>query len=317
MRPGTASSRGTPTALDVQTLGDIHKVLLGHESREMPTPWRCGLTFRDRGLRCGLRQREGGPCGVLAVVQAYVLREILRAADGAAVDFSCVAPEAAGEAMVAALAHIIWSARVGRVATVASCRCQELPPLRAAAGEIMSTTCGSLTEVLASVRSSIGSFLRDGGPGVPMLLYSLTLTRGIAMIGRDADFPTPLIGVNGYCSQELVNLLLIGRAHSNVFDGERSVGGSDDANRSEDGCRLRGIPRRAPVGFLTLFERQVTLTLIRTLTLTRRLPHALRAAGVRAAKPSSETRACPATPLCTCRSLLPPHRVRATRIWPD
>ena len=49
--------------------------------------------------------------------------------------------------------------------------------------------------------------------------------------------------------QELVNLLLFGRAHSNVFDGEQTVGG-------DAGCRLRGTPRRSPVGFLTLFERQ-------------------------------------------------------------
>ena len=30
---------------------------------------------------------------------------------------------------------------------------------------------------------------------------------------------TPLIGAHGYCSQEMVNLLLTGRAVSNTFDG--------------------------------------------------------------------------------------------------
>ena len=53
----------------------------------------------------------------------------------------------------------------------------------------------------------------------------------------------------------------MGRAHSNVFDGERRVGSSAESaagggGDADDGCRLRGIPRRAPVGFLTLFERQ-------------------------------------------------------------
>ena len=65
--------------------------------------------------------------------------------------------------------------------------------------------------------------LRERGPGVAMLLYSLLLTRGIAMVQRDADFPASLIAPNGYCAQELVNLLLVGRAHSNVFDGEKVV----------------------------------------------------------------------------------------------
>uniref|UniRef100_A0A7S4JNG4 Deubiquitinating enzyme MINDY-3/4 conserved domain-containing protein n=1 Tax=Prymnesium polylepis TaxID=72548 RepID=A0A7S4JNG4_9EUKA len=95
--------------------------------------------------------------------------------------------------------------------------------------------------------------MRPDGPGIILLLYSLVLTRGLAMVQRDADFPTPLIGTNGYCAQELVNLLLVGRAHSNVFDGEKTVGGDDGCG---DGARLRGIPRKAPVGFLTLFERQ-------------------------------------------------------------
>ena len=115
-RPGTAGgSRGVPQPLDVQTLSDVHKALLG-VPQDMPAPWCCGFTFRDGGMRCGLRQCEGGPCGVLAAVQAFILREVLKAADGAAVDFASVSPEAAGEAKVAALGHIIWAARVGRVA---------------------------------------------------------------------------------------------------------------------------------------------------------------------------------------------------------
>ena len=50
--------------------------------------------------------------------------------------------------------------------------------------------------------------------------------------------------------QELVNLLLLGRAVSNVFDGEKRVGGSD-------GLLLRGVAPSdapAPVGLLSLLE---------------------------------------------------------------
>ena len=272
MRPHTASSQRVVT-LDMQALGDIHKALLGHESREMPPPWCCGFTFRDTGMRCGLRQREGGPCGVLAAVQAYVLRDVIGRFEGD-VNVHSVSPKEAGEALVSALGHIIWSARVGRVASVASCKCTELPPLRAAAGEIMVSTCNSQADVVAAVRSTISVYRSERGPGVPLLLYSLVLTRGIGMIGRDADFPTPLIMSNGYCSQELVNLVLLGRAHSNVFDGERSVGGSDDVNRSEDGCRLRGVPKRSHIGFLTLFERQGYVSLL-TMSNSRRCAHSL------------------------------------------
>ena len=31
---------------------------------------------------------------------------------------------------------------------------------------------------------------------------------------------SPLIGAHGYCSQEMVNLLLTGQAVSNTFDGQ-------------------------------------------------------------------------------------------------
>ena len=48
-------------------------------------------------------------------------------------------------------------------------------------------------------------------------------------------------------SQELVNLLLIGRAHSNVFDGERVLGDERRGKRSFDPTPSRaglGLPRR-------------------------------------------------------------------------
>lgn len=140
---------------------------------------------------------------------------------------------------------------MGRLANVVVCKRQTLPSLRESAGELICTECKSADDVAAAVRAGIGAFMR--APGVAMLLYSLLLTRGIAMVQRDADFPATLIAPNGYCAQELVNLLLFGRAHSNVFDGEQTVGG--DAGTAE-GCRLRGTPKRSPVGFLTLFERQ-------------------------------------------------------------
>jgi Domain of unknown function (DUF4205) len=63
-----------------------------------------------------------------------------------------------------------------------------------------------------------------------------------------------------------VNLLLIGRAHSNVFDGQQTLSstpatGSADTTTaatataaSSDVVVLRGITHKGPVGFLTLFE---------------------------------------------------------------
>ena len=101
-RPTTSTGgrKGTTSSLDQETLYSIHKVLLGAEQREFPDTWKGGFAFREgeRALRCGLWQREGGPCGVLAAVQAYVLRGIYVAgAPVAPQDITC---EAAGSLSV-------------------------------------------------------------------------------------------------------------------------------------------------------------------------------------------------------------------------
>ena len=262
-RPSTAGRRMQVSTLDQDTIGNIHTVIFGNQNMEFPPAWQGGFAYREDGMLCGLRQREGGPCGVIAAVQAFVLREVYAASEAEGVeriDPNTVPREVAGDALVRALAHIIWAARVGRVASVVNCKTARLPQLRSAAGELTATQCGSQADVTSCVRASIGSYRSPDGPGIALLLYSVTLTRGIAMVGRDADFPSSLIMGNGYCAQELVNLLIVGRAHSNVFNGEQRVGSSAESGAAggdaDDGCRLRGIPRRAPVGFLTLFEKQ-------------------------------------------------------------
>ncbi|KYO01185.1 hypothetical protein PRSY57_0629000, partial [Plasmodium reichenowi] len=60
--------------------------------------------------------------------------------------------------------------------------------------------------------------------GVISFLYSVILTRGLHNVKNDMDdINHPLIGIYGHCSQELVNLLLTGRACSNVFDNNNVI----------------------------------------------------------------------------------------------
>lgn len=49
----------------------------------------------------------------------------------------------------------------------------------------------------------------------------------------------------GYCTQDLVNLIVVGRAHSNVFNREMIL---------DEHTTLRGVPAPSTIGFLTLFE---------------------------------------------------------------
>ena len=64
------------------------------------------------------------------------------------------------------------------------------------------------------------------------------------------DLEMSLIGEHAYCSQELVNLLLTGKAVTNVFDGNKSFGDLD----ASDCYLLKGIPRTSKLGLLTLLE---------------------------------------------------------------
>ena len=58
------------------------------------------------------------------------------------------------------------------------------------------------------------------------------------------DFTQPLVQRFGHCSQELVNLVICGQAVSNVFDGDKDVGG----------LKVKGIPQTYDIGYLTLLE---------------------------------------------------------------
>ncbi|CAE7863342.1 Mindy4 [Symbiodinium sp. KB8] len=50
----------------------------------------------------------------------------------------------------------------------------------------------------------------------------------------------------------MVNLMMFGRAYSNVFNGEKVL--ADDTGASTDQIVLRGVPFQSEIGFLTLFE---------------------------------------------------------------
>jgi ubiquitin carboxyl-terminal hydrolase MINDY-3/4 len=88
-------------------------------------------------------------------------------------------------------------------------------------------------------------FRRPGG--VLLLVLSLIASRTIETICDDFDDPvdTRLTGQFGHCSQELINLLLTGRAVSNVFDNTLSPSGD---------MICRGIQSRPVIGYLTQLE---------------------------------------------------------------
>ncbi|XP_016128479.1 protein FAM188B-like isoform X4 [Sinocyclocheilus grahami] len=108
-------------------------------------------------------------------------------------------------------------------------------------------------ETLDDLTSVLEQHIRqfESGPfGCILLTVSAILSRTIAIIQSDMDVPTStLIGAHGYCTQELVNLLLCGQAVSNVFDDEMKL---DSGNGNF--TFLKGIKARCNIGLLSLFE---------------------------------------------------------------
>ncbi|CAK4507330.1 unnamed protein product [Aphanomyces euteiches] len=198
------------------------------------------------GLRYGIVQHEGGPCGVMAVVQAYVLYYLFKEDSATWQDAS---RDQMQSALVLALTHIMWQAANGLTCKIA------LEGTAPALEHILVSQLNSRHELEKFISVHIRDYADPTGYGVVLLVASVILSRGISVIEADMDSPdgtTPtLIGAHDYCTQEMVNVLLLGYACSNVFDGSKDLSEDD---KTGSGMVLRGVQRPNLVGFLTLFE---------------------------------------------------------------
>mmetsp|Transcript_6379 Transcript_6379/g.11133 ORF Transcript_6379/g.11133 Transcript_6379/m.11133 type:complete len:385 (+) Transcript_6379:2-1156(+) len=223
---------------------------------QLPDAWKQGIFFAGY-QPYGIQQVEGGPCGVLAVVQAYLIRALLQrstSADGAGVLEANEKDRQ--EALIDALSEILFR-NVGdnKKAILMIPSSLGAAPLNASQLRCLQPAQFSSFEQLRhhlAQRPYRDLFFNPSGCGLALLLYSMVWTRGPEGIrARDADDEktVAMIGGHGYCTQELVNLMVFGRAYSNVFDGTKRLGSAKDG-----WMVLQGAPRRPAIGFLSLFE---------------------------------------------------------------
>ncbi|KAF8667413.1 hypothetical protein HU200_053097 [Digitaria exilis] len=241
-----------------------------------------GIRFSsDPETTMGLVQHEGGPCGVLATVQAYVLKYLLFFSDdlsnpeissplytlgqrrfyqssfSAGDDFSSLTDDRKTRALVHAMVEILFLCGTGKRAVVASIACINRGKTDAVLEGLSVESAMDLQKVLRTStftsRKDAFDILLANIPlfqsrlGAMLFLISALLSRGLEYIQEDRDDPSqPLVTAPfGHASQEIVNLLLCGEAVPNVFDGKMDLGG---------GMSLKGIPNNVEVGFLTLLE---------------------------------------------------------------
>ncbi|KAL3504463.1 hypothetical protein ACH5RR_034304 [Cinchona calisaya] len=265
--------------------GEVTKDILAQWSNQ-------GIRFSpDPDTSMGLVQHEGGPCGVLATIQAFVLKYLLfhpeesdyaapsmprntdprrsSKSECAAADiFSSLTEDRKSRALVRSMCEILFLCGNNETAVIASigvlhadvessedCSKDKViskllegfaiesgldlqKALRIEAYTSKTSAFRRLEEMLPVFRSRMGAIL---------FLVSALLSRGLDSVQADRDDPSqPLVTAPfGHASQEIVNLLLSGKAVANVFDGRMDLGG---------GMFVKGISSTVDVGFLTLLE---------------------------------------------------------------
>jgi hypothetical protein len=253
----TSASQSTVTASEVRAsqpdeLGEA----VGHQLLEcLVGPKRLlPSSFQKQGFypnpapgtpAYGLEQREGGPCGVLAVVQARLIQHY-HAPQGA---FRGAFEGSLVRALTQTLALACGSKRAATIVRPpdgTGGAPSSLKAQRAWLSQFRVLQVPSReADLEAAVRSVLPEWSEPDGPGLLCLVLSLILSRGGAdAVMRDMDHPASLIVEHGYCSQEVTNLALAGRATSNAHDGIVEAGG----------MQLKGYEEPLSVGFLSMLE---------------------------------------------------------------
>uniref|UniRef100_A0A8I5MZC7 Ubiquitin carboxyl-terminal hydrolase MINDY n=2 Tax=Cercopithecinae TaxID=9528 RepID=A0A8I5MZC7_PAPAN len=241
-----------------------------HDCEASAAVWSWFVFSESEGS--ALEQFEGGPCAVIAPVQAFLLKKLLFSSEKSS--WRDCSEEEQKELLCHTLCDILESAccdHSGSYCLVSWLRGKTTEETASISGSPAESSCQvehssalaveelgferfhaliqkrsfrSLPELKDAVLDQYSMW--GNKFGVLLFLYSVLLTKGIENIKNEIeDASEPLIDpVYGHGSQSLINLLLTGHAVSNVWDGDREC----------SGMKLLGIHEQAAVGFLTLME---------------------------------------------------------------
>ncbi|RUS76358.1 hypothetical protein EGW08_015888 [Elysia chlorotica] len=248
------------TSIDLKTAIALKNIVLGSSHQRYNDEWLLqAFTFSDMpNLKYGIVQKKGGPCGVLAAVQACLVQEMLFGDNKVSGSFKNISRQDRSRMLAYALSTILWRAggNTSAMVTIASDTNHIVSSTKFKHDDVTEKlelyTFTTYEELSSFILQSINQFEADGRPGVIQTMYSAILSRRAHKVRADFDVPeeNTLIGSHGYCTQELVNLLLTGRAVSNVFNDTVQL----DSGTIGEPVILKGISGRTDIGFLSLFE---------------------------------------------------------------
>ncbi|UKK02956.2 hypothetical protein MACK_003057 [Theileria orientalis] len=267
-------------------LNDILNTLFGKdqyrsvEKYEIESWCQHGFVNHTDGiLFWGLLQSRSGPCGVLAAIQSYMIRSLIFNYSFYG-ELSFLLQNTSAEEVLTALNDMYFNYISMKMPEFPRDYLYTIPLIEALCNILYNVAPNSVYNVILydklkdnydpidsllessytyrtfdNINSVANYFVNNldkltGQLGVISLVLSVICTRTLDKVKDDMDDPTqPLIGAYGHCSQELVNLLLHGRAVSNVFNGDKVI-----EDNSSVSMTLKGIGSQNTLGFLTDLE---------------------------------------------------------------
>eukprot|EP01126_Amoeba_proteus_P047270 TRINITY_DN5386_c0_g1_i12.p1 TRINITY_DN5386_c0_g1~~TRINITY_DN5386_c0_g1_i12.p1 ORF type:complete len:341 (-),score=60.22 TRINITY_DN5386_c0_g1_i12:175-1197(-) len=167
----------------------------------------------------GLRQNKNGPCGVLAVVQAFLLKDLIFL-QGEWVSSHQYPPR---EAIASSLSRVLEEILIRSRLDLGHASDGYKIVLPADPSSILLSSYESFLihhvprhQLLDFVRENLCQFQAPGG--LVLFVYSLILTRGVQQVILDSTMDSLIVGEWGLCTQALVNLCLLGVALPGVDD---------------------------------------------------------------------------------------------------
>lgn len=227
--------------------------------------WSQGFEFSESEPST-LTQRFGGPCGVLAPVQAHILKSLLAETMGS--NFNDLTSEKCKALLVQALCCILTKCKTTNYYIVTlkdvnkstgcstSIASEQEQDLRLTLDDELDPTTFHNLLVIIEMRDieHVRQFYLDhfhkleSRYGVLLFLYAVLLTKGLQNILNElcgAAEESLIHSAFGHASQALINLMLTGRCVPYVFDNDKNIGG----------LTLRGINQQSDIGFLTVMEQ--------------------------------------------------------------
>ncbi|XP_031554774.1 probable ubiquitin carboxyl-terminal hydrolase MINDY-4 [Actinia tenebrosa] len=250
-------SGGEP--ISQRTARELREVLFGSALTSFNTDWRSQHINFLGNSSYGLSFYKPGPCGLMACIQAFLMKYLLfyqntNDLKGSVLD---PLPSERQQALVSAIARMIWQAGYESNGVVAlpcgTCNWRMTKEYREddLTENLVIFRFNNLTELERFIKRNLSFFENTSGNGCIIFLYSVILSRTIKGIYTDlGSFDSILMENNETCSQSMLNLLLTGRAVSHLFNGDVEY----DKRGNALPVPLKGIKTRSDIGYLTLKE---------------------------------------------------------------